>query len=240
MRRMIDLGRGGQRGPFHNIIDTPTSLDCAGIVVGPRDVRFRRTFRTLVDCMFPSCCAFSHEYDDTFSTVHSSSSSSSSTVVTVTFFGHRNGRVTFCIQDDTRGSPPLLLLEFSVPTSYLAREMHHDLLRIALDYCPDPRRPPLRRPRVVHVLQRQEGWLRRQAPDEPRPCGGAEAHAVGFCGGWCIAQGGGRRRTHVLESTLRKGNWIGRFRVVSYDKSCGKLCPRAQCFSVEILIINNH
>ncbi|EYU41220.1 hypothetical protein ABFS82_03G001800 [Erythranthe guttata] len=134
MRRMIDLGRG-QRGPFHNIIDTPTSLDC-GVSVGvSRDVRFRRTFRTLVDCMFPACCAFSHEYlyDDTFSTAHS-------TVVTGTIFGHRNGRVTFCIQDGTRVSPPLLLLEFSVPTSYLARQMHHGLLRIALDYCPDPRR----------------------------------------------------------------------------------------------------
>ncbi|KAL7154428.1 hypothetical protein ABFS83_03G001900 [Erythranthe nasuta] len=133
MRKMIDLGRGGQRGPLHNIIHTPTSLDCAGIVVSPRDLRFRRTFRTLVACMFPSCCAFSHEYDDTFSTVHS-------TVVTGTIFGHRNGRVTFCIQDDNRVSrPPLLLLEFSVPTSYLARQMHHGLLRIALDYCSDPR-----------------------------------------------------------------------------------------------------
>ncbi|GMN34632.1 hypothetical protein TIFTF001_004789 [Ficus carica] len=52
--------------------------------------------------------------------------------LTGTFFGQRKGRVSFCLQDDTR-SCPLLLLEFAVPTAYLAREMQCGLLRIALE-----------------------------------------------------------------------------------------------------------
>ncbi|PIM98883.1 hypothetical protein CDL12_28631 [Handroanthus impetiginosus] len=130
MRTMIDLG-SGQRGPF-NIIDTPTAVEC-GARAG--EVRFRRSFRTLVECMVPACCAFSPSSSDpTLSSdtdsVHSGSGSGST--ATGTFFGHRKGRVSFCIQEDTRG-PPLLLLEFAVPTSYLAREMQHGLLRIALE-----------------------------------------------------------------------------------------------------------
>ncbi|KAK4428237.1 protein MIZU-KUSSEI 1 [Sesamum alatum] len=125
MRTIIDLG-SAQRSPLH-IIHTPTSVECG------REVRFRRSFRTLVECMVPACCAFPPSSDDTLSndtdSVHSGGSAST---VTGTFFGHRKGRVSFCIQDDTR-SPPLLLLEFAVPTSYLAREMQHGLLRIALE-----------------------------------------------------------------------------------------------------------
>ncbi|KAI3465507.1 hypothetical protein Pfo_022170 [Paulownia fortunei] len=126
MRTMIDLG-SGQRGPLH-IIDTATSVECG------REVRFRRSFRTLVECMVPACCAFPPTSDTLSSdtdSVHSGCAGAGSTV-TGTFFGHRKGRVSFCIQDDTRG-PPLLLLEFAVPTSYLAREMQHGLLRIALE-----------------------------------------------------------------------------------------------------------
>lgn len=127
MRTMIDLG-GRQGGPFH-IIDTPTSVDCG------REVRFRRSFRTLVECMVPACCAFpSSSSDDSLSSdtdsVHSGAAAPST--VTCTFFGQRRGRVSFCIQQDTKAAP-LLLLEFAVPTSYLAREMQHGLLRIALE-----------------------------------------------------------------------------------------------------------
>lgn len=88
-------------------------------------------------------------------------SSSSSTTVKGTFFGQKNGRVSFCLQDvdnhhqhrrtpsrktttnSTTSSPsfshPLLLLEFTVPTSYLAKEMQHNLLRIALVELEQPR-----------------------------------------------------------------------------------------------------
>ena len=117
--RMIDLG--SQRGPLH-IMDTATSVDCG------REVRFRRSFRSLVECMVP-CCGF--QPSDSLSTDTDSTHSGSSTV-TGTFFGYRKGRVSFCLQDDTRSSP-LLLLEFAVPTAYLAREMQYGLLRIALE-----------------------------------------------------------------------------------------------------------
>ncbi|GKV33337.1 hypothetical protein SLE2022_175350 [Rubroshorea leprosula] len=117
MRMMIDLGR--QRGPLY-IIDTPTSVDCG------REVRFRRSFRSLVECMVP-CCGFQpSDHNDSLST------DTQSSTLTGTFFGYRKGRVSFCLQDDTRGSP-LLLLEFAVPTAYLAREMQSGMLRIALE-----------------------------------------------------------------------------------------------------------
>ncbi|KAJ4702377.1 protein MIZU-KUSSEI 1 [Melia azedarach] len=117
MKMMIDLG--GQRGPLH-IIDTATSVDCT------REVRFRRSFRSLVECMVP-CCGF-HPSD----ALSTDAESVHASTVTGTFFGYRKGRVSFCLQDDTRGSP-LLLLEFAVPTAYLAREMQYGLLRIALE-----------------------------------------------------------------------------------------------------------
>lgn len=120
--RMIDLG--SQRGPALHIMDTATSVDCG------REVRFRRSFRSLVECMVP-CCGFQPS-DSLSSDAESVHGSSSSTNVTGTFFGYRKGRVSFCLQDDTRSSP-LLLLEFAVPTAYLAREMQYGLLRIALE-----------------------------------------------------------------------------------------------------------
>ncbi|KAL5975433.1 hypothetical protein ACLOJK_019755 [Asimina triloba] len=116
--RMIDLGN--QRGPLH-IIDTATAVDCS------KDVRFRRSFRSLVECMVP-CCGFQPSADSSSEDTESTHGST----VTGTFFGYRKGRVSFCLQDDSRASP-LLLLEFAVPTAYLAREMQYGLLRIALE-----------------------------------------------------------------------------------------------------------
>ncbi|KAI3517062.1 hypothetical protein L1887_16269 [Cichorium endivia] len=170
MRTMIDLGR--ERGPMGmHIITSATAVDCSS-----REVGLRRSLRSLLDCIIPACCAagFEHQSEtanfspdstssspfssDTDSPSSSSSTvtrslSSSSTTVKGTFFGHRNGRVSFCIQDDNHHhhrrtpsrrmtnttatamssfSQPLFLLEFAVPTSYLAKEMQHGLLRIAL------------------------------------------------------------------------------------------------------------
>nr|XP_010927439.1 protein MIZU-KUSSEI 1-like [Elaeis guineensis] len=119
--RMIDLGSYG--GPL-GIIDTSTAVDCT------KDVRFRRSFRSLVECMVP-CCGFQPAADDS-----SDTASTTTTTVTGTFFGYRRSRVSFCLHDDSsssRAAAPLLLLEFAVPTAYLAREMQHGLLRIALE-----------------------------------------------------------------------------------------------------------
>lgn len=125
--RMIDLG--SQRGPLH-IMDTATAVECG------REVRFRRSFRSLVECMVP-CCGFQP------SSAEDSSSDTESSTITGTFFGYRKGRVSFCLQDDIR-SFPLLLLEFAVPTAYLAREMQHGLLRIALECDHHRHRHPLK------------------------------------------------------------------------------------------------
>jgi uncharacterized protein (TIGR01570 family) len=130
MRMMIDLGT--QRGMVP-IMDTPTSVDCG------REVRFRKSFRSLVECMVPACCGFQASADSLASDTDdyytsSSASTTTTTTVTGTFFGYRKGRVSFCLQDDTRSSP-LILLEFAVPTAYLAKEMQHGLLRIALECC---------------------------------------------------------------------------------------------------------
>ncbi|XP_043711123.1 protein MIZU-KUSSEI 1-like [Telopea speciosissima] len=118
--RMVDLG--SQRGPLH-IIETTTAVECG------REVRFRRSFRSLVECMVP-CCGFQpSDHNDSHC---SDTESTHGSTVTGTFFGYRKGRVSFCLQDDSRSSP-LLLLEFAVPTAYLAREMQYGLLRIALE-----------------------------------------------------------------------------------------------------------
>ncbi|XP_057975622.1 protein MIZU-KUSSEI 1 [Malania oleifera] len=154
---MEAAGRHSHRASSRDlrIMDTPTSVDCA------REVRFRRCFRTLVECMVPCCGLFPQSYScgrassaspaDVAVANNSSSSSSvqtptpnppsiaatNSAVVTGTFFGYRKGRVSFCLQADTRSSP-LLLLEFAVPTAHLAREMQHGLLRIALECSTTP------------------------------------------------------------------------------------------------------
>ncbi|KAL4575369.1 hypothetical protein LXL04_022211 [Taraxacum kok-saghyz] len=173
MRTMIDLG--SERGPMGmHIITSATAVDCSS-----REVGLRRSLRSLIDCLIPTCCASGFDNSDhhsansspdstssspfssdTDSPSSSSSStvtrslSSSSTTVKGTFFGQRNGRVSFCIQDDNHHhhrrtpsrrltttttttamssfSQPLFLLDFAIPTSYLAKEMQHGLLRIAL------------------------------------------------------------------------------------------------------------
>ncbi|RCV18333.1 hypothetical protein SETIT_3G292600v2 [Setaria italica] len=54
------------------------------------------------------------------------------TVIVGTIFGHRTGRVTFCVQRDAAVPPPFLF-ELSVPMQSLATEMASGLLRIALE-----------------------------------------------------------------------------------------------------------
>ncbi|KAF8084411.1 hypothetical protein N665_0718s0004 [Sinapis alba] len=146
MRTMVDLGKQRDHHHIHRrhmqIINTPTTVDCA------REIRLRRTLRSFIECMLPYCCTYqkqpspSHQNDtvsvsssssSSSSSDHSSSSSSSS-IVSGTFFGHRRGRVSFCLQEATVGSPPLLLLELAVPTAALAKEMDQEgVLRIALE-----------------------------------------------------------------------------------------------------------
>ncbi|KAE8680337.1 hypothetical protein F3Y22_tig00111392pilonHSYRG00671 [Hibiscus syriacus] len=132
MKMMIDLGN--QRGPLHiNTMDMAmaTSIECG------REVRFRRSIWSLVECLVPcfgfppSASVASSDTDSSHGSLSMSTSPSTSTI-TGTFFGYKKGRVSFCLHDDTRGSP-LLLLELGIPTAYLAREMQHGLMRMTLE-----------------------------------------------------------------------------------------------------------
>ncbi|KAK4478541.1 hypothetical protein RD792_014022 [Penstemon davidsonii] len=62
-------------------------------------------------------------------------SRSSRTMVIGTIFGHRRGgHVWFCIQHNRLNSKPSLLLELSISTSTIIREMKCGLVRIALEF----------------------------------------------------------------------------------------------------------
>ncbi|XP_042474896.1 protein MIZU-KUSSEI 1 [Macadamia integrifolia] len=56
----------------------------------------------------------------------------SKSMVIGTIYGHRHGRVLFCIQHDRLSSRPSLLLELSMTTHLLVKEMQCGVLRIAL------------------------------------------------------------------------------------------------------------
>ncbi|ESR42450.1 hypothetical protein CICLE_v10013699mg [Citrus x clementina] len=57
----------------------------------------------------------------------------SKSMVIGTIFGHRRGHVWFCIQQDRVSMKPTLLLELSMPTNQLVKEMRCGLVRIALE-----------------------------------------------------------------------------------------------------------
>ncbi|KAJ0262239.1 hypothetical protein HA466_0052070 [Hirschfeldia incana] len=68
----------------------------------------------------------------------------SRTMVIGTLFGRRKkGHVWFSVQHDRLSVKPLLLLELSVTTNQLVREMDSGLVRVALE-CPRPARPELK------------------------------------------------------------------------------------------------
>ncbi|KAG6495368.1 protein MIZU-KUSSEI 1-like [Zingiber officinale] len=149
MRTMIDLG--SHRGTGLYIIDTATDVDCT------KDVRLgRRFFRSLIERVVPCCAVLpisNTSSDDSESDNNSTTNNiitsapaaaAATTTVTGTFFGHRRGRLRFCVHDHpAAASSPLLLMEFTVPTAYLAREMQHGLLRVALESGGGGRRGPL-------------------------------------------------------------------------------------------------
>ncbi|KAK6160908.1 hypothetical protein DH2020_004289 [Rehmannia glutinosa] len=110
MRTMIHLG-SGQRGPLH-IIDTATSVECG------REVRFRRSFRTLVECMVPLVAPFLPPPPPTRSPATPTPSPAPSSAT---------------VKAAESASASKTTSEFAVPTSYLAREMQYGLLRIALE-----------------------------------------------------------------------------------------------------------
>ncbi|KAJ4841403.1 hypothetical protein Tsubulata_036141 [Turnera subulata] len=69
----------------------------------------------------------------------------SRTMVIGTIFGHRHGHVWLCIQHNRLSAKPLLLLELSIATHQLVKEMQCGLVRIAFESArPDLTSCPLR------------------------------------------------------------------------------------------------
>ncbi|KAM7526396.1 hypothetical protein LguiA_016298 [Lonicera macranthoides] len=57
----------------------------------------------------------------------------SKTMAIGTIFGQRRGHVWFCVQHDRLSTKPSLLLELSIPTHLLVKEMSSGLVRVALE-----------------------------------------------------------------------------------------------------------
>ncbi|KAF2288622.1 hypothetical protein GH714_009505 [Hevea brasiliensis] len=96
----------------------------------------------------------------------------SKTMVVGTIFGNRRGHVWLCIQHDRLSIKPLLLLELSMPTNQLVKEMQCGLVRIALE-CDrsDFSSCPLRSVPVwtMYCNGKRVGFaLRRKASDQNR------------------------------------------------------------------------
>ncbi|XP_050383355.1 protein MIZU-KUSSEI 1 [Argentina anserina] len=72
----------------------------------------------------------------TFSTISSAQPRPSKSMVIGTIFGHRRGHVWFCVQHDRLSTRPALLLELSILTHQLVKEMRFGLVRITLE-CDD-------------------------------------------------------------------------------------------------------
>ncbi|KAL4379845.1 hypothetical protein GQ457_02G009090 [Hibiscus cannabinus] len=109
-----------------------TSVDCQ------KQVRSWRLLRSLMELLIPTCNrAFIEpeeiKHESYFQTNYPKPAYTSSSVVTGTIFGYRRGKLSFCIQANSKSTNPILLLEFTVPTVVLAREMQGGILRIALD-----------------------------------------------------------------------------------------------------------
>ncbi|GMY14468.1 protein MIZU-KUSSEI 1 [Fagus crenata] len=69
----------------------------------------------------------------TISTISFSQPRTSKSMVVGTIFGPRRGHVWFCIQHDRLSSKPIFLLELSIVTTQLVKEMSAGLVRIALE-----------------------------------------------------------------------------------------------------------
>ncbi|OAE32400.1 hypothetical protein AXG93_3671s1190 [Marchantia polymorpha subsp. ruderalis] len=130
--RMIDLG--STTGSIE-INSRPTHLNCE-LSSGKK---IWMAFRYLVT----PCCGGSRRRSavESMDDEGTFDSASLGHTVTGTFYGSRKGRVTLCIQEDSKG-PPLLLLEFAMPTYSLVREMSSGMLRIALECEKSP--PPFK------------------------------------------------------------------------------------------------
>ncbi|KVI08595.1 protein MIZU-KUSSEI 1-like [Cynara cardunculus var. scolymus] len=111
-----------------------------------KQVRSWRLLRSILELLIQACtCTLVekqdyNDVDDSYpihSYHHRKSSSlvfpTAATAITGTIFGSRTGKVNFCIQTNPKSQTPILLLELTISTTFLAREMKSGNLRIALE-----------------------------------------------------------------------------------------------------------
>ncbi|XP_065876333.1 protein MIZU-KUSSEI 1-like [Euphorbia lathyris] len=110
---------------YQTITNGVTTVDCQ------KQVRSWRILRSLIHLLIPTCNTSNFIQEQQYPK-QEYQKLTSSVQITGTIFGFRRGRVSFCIQTNSK-SNPILLLEFAVPTAVLAREMQTGVLRIALE-----------------------------------------------------------------------------------------------------------
>ncbi|CAH8326848.1 unnamed protein product [Eruca vesicaria subsp. sativa] len=105
-----------------------------------KQVRSWRLLRTIVQLLLPSCyCTLvdDNQEDKSHRQIkpRTSSATTKPSSFTGTIFGFRRGKVNFCIQakNSKTLNPIIILLELTVPSDVLAREMRGGVLRIALE-----------------------------------------------------------------------------------------------------------
>ncbi|KAI3798613.1 hypothetical protein L1987_33890 [Smallanthus sonchifolius] len=114
-----------------------------------KQVRSWRLLRSILELLIQACtCTLVEkpDYNDDNRPIHPyhhpKSSSlifpSTATNITGTIFGSRTGKVNFCIQTNPKSQTPVLLLELTISTTFLAREMKNGNLRIALECSNEP------------------------------------------------------------------------------------------------------
>ncbi|XP_021274819.1 protein MIZU-KUSSEI 1-like [Herrania umbratica] len=118
-------------GATAHISNGVTSVDCQ------KQVRSWRLLRSLMELLIPSCNrTFVEDHEikhENYLHSYYPQPVCTPSVITGTIFGYRRGKVSFCIQANSKSTNPILLLEFAVPTAVLAREMQGGILRIALE-----------------------------------------------------------------------------------------------------------
>ncbi|KAL4577974.1 hypothetical protein LXL04_014089 [Taraxacum kok-saghyz] len=115
-----------------------------------KQVRSWRLLRSIVELLIQACTCtlverpeFNDDDNPPIQPYHHHKPSSlviptTATNITGTIFGSRNGKVNFCIQTNPKSQNPVLLLELTISTTFLAREMKSGNLRIALECSNDP------------------------------------------------------------------------------------------------------
>nr|XP_043633377.1 protein MIZU-KUSSEI 1 [Erigeron canadensis] len=114
-----------------------------------KQVRSWRLLRSILELLIQACtCTLveRQEFEDhhhPYQPFHHPKPSSlvfptTTNTITGTIFGSRTGKVNFCIQTNAKSQTPILLLELTISTTFLAREMKNGHLRIALECTNEP------------------------------------------------------------------------------------------------------